>query len=221
MTRHIVMTCAAAALLCVLSGCSSALQDTADPAFKERYGAYDYCGIKAVRQTEKNSCGAACLASVADYWGVDVTESQILAAYPKAPKRGYTLLELKAISICNGLDAYMLSMADDPLTQLREQLSKGRPLICAVSLPQLRYFAYDVPVYNLLSQTMVWSIGPRLNHYIVVFGMDAEDILVMDPVRGFVRLSHKRFESAWSEKKYAVLVCGGKKEGGIEDLPCP
>jgi ABC-type bacteriocin/lantibiotic exporter with double-glycine peptidase domain len=208
MQKVITMYIAAALCSLLLSGCGQVLMDTDTPEFQDRYQAYDYCGIKAVKQTEKNSCGAACLASVADYWGVDLTEQQIQKAYPKPLKDGYSILELKAIAVSNGLDAYMLAMSEDPLSQLRQQLAKGRPVICAVSFPQSRYFAYDVPVYGPVYRALLWSIGPRLNHYVVVFGFDSEELLIMDPARGFVTLSSERFESSWSKKEYAALLCG-------------
>lgn len=201
-------------VLCVmiLSGCSPVFVDTAAPEFQERYQSYDYCGIRAVKQSRDNSCGSACLASVADYWDIELTEQQILTEYPKAPKEGYSLLELKAIAMTRGLDAYMLSMSDNPIQQLHEQLSKGRPVICAVSFPQLRYFAYDVPLYGSLYRAVAWSVNPRLNHYVVAFGFKEDELLVMDPVRGFVTMPYGRFESAWSKKKYAVLLCARKSD---------
>lgn len=194
----------------IMTGCSPVFKDTNNPAFKQHYEAYDYCGIQAVKQAQKNSCGSACLTSVLNYWGIEMTEQEILEVFPKSNKGGYSLVELKQIAKAMGLEAYAISMQDNPVEQLKGQLLKGRPVICAVDFPYMLYFAYDVPIYGPVYRGLVWTLGSRKDHYVVVFGLDSTTFLIIDPVRGFVPISQKDFEACWKEKSYAVLLCVGK-----------
>lgn len=194
----------------MLTGCSSVSMDTSSPKFQQAYEQFDYCGIQAVKQTQSNSCGSACLASVLNYWGIDTSEQDILSEFPKSVKEGYSILELKKIAKAKGLQAYAVSMQERTVVQLEEEILKGRPIICAVQFPRMLYFAYDVPIYGHLYRGLIWALGPRKDHYIVVFGLDSKKFLVMDPVRGLVPINQRDFESCWKEKNYAALLCARK-----------
>lgn len=211
--RHkslIVFVCCGSFLV-ILTGCSATPMDTHSPQFQKAYGQFDYCGIRAVKQTQSNSCGIASLASVLNYWSIEITEQDILTEFPKSAKEGYPILELKQIAEAKGLEAYAISMQEHPLRQLKEEILKGRPVICAVHFPRMLYFAYDVPIYGHVYRGLVWRFGPRKDHYIIVSGMDSTKLLIMDPVHGFVSINQNDFESCWKEKNYAVLLCARKR----------
>jgi ABC-type bacteriocin/lantibiotic exporter with double-glycine peptidase domain len=186
--------------------------DSHSPQFQKTYGEFDYCGIRAVKQTQSNSCGIACLTSVLNYWGIEITEQDILTEFPKSAKEGYPILELKQIAENKGLQAYAISMQEHPIRQLKKEILKGRPVVCAVHFPRMLYFAYDVPIYGQVYRNLIWTFGPRKSHYIIVAGVDSTEFLIMDPVRGFVSIDQKDFESCWKEKSHAVLLCARKRE---------
>ena len=204
--------------LLLITGCSPVLTNTNDPAFEHQYGTYNYCGIKAVKQIARNSCGIASLTAVLNYWGVDVTEQEIIKGFPKSSKEGYSIVELRDIAKGKGLEAYVVSLSENPAEQLREQLFKGRPLVCAMHFPRSLYFAYDIPIYGQVYRGLLWSLGPRKDHYIVIFGINSQKLLMMDPSRGFVAISEKQFESCWKKKNYATLICGRKNRGLTDRL---
>lgn len=196
----------------MFAGCSTVSMDTHNLRFQQAHEQFDYCGIQAVKQIQRNSCGSACLTSVLNYWGIETTEQDILTKSPKSSKEGYSIVELKQIAGTKGLEAYAISMQEHPIQQLKKEILKGRPVICAVHFPRMLYFAYDVPIYGHVYRGLVWTLGPRKDHYIVVFGLDSTKFLIMDPVRGFVTINQKKFESCWKEKSYAVLLCARKQE---------
>lgn len=189
------------------TGCAAVPMNTHSPQFQQKYDEYDYCGINAVKQMDVNSCGAACLASVLNYWKVDLTEENILTEFPKPKKEGYLITELRQIAATKGLASYAFSMRDNPISQLKNEILKGRPVICATTFPVMLYFAYDVPIYGHIYRRLLWIFGPRKNHYVVVFGFDEDDFLIMDPIRGIVSISQKDFASSWRGKDYAALLC--------------
>ncbi len=192
-----------------LTGCATVV-DTESVQFQDKYGNYDYCRIKAVKQKEKNSCGSACLTAVLNYWGIDITEEQILAKHPISSSRGYSLSRLRLIAIENGLEAYVVSMKDDYEESIKGHILKGRPVICAVEFPVNLHFANQLPIYGYIYRTLLWSVGPRKNHYIVVFGIYYNSFLIMDPEHGLLAISAKDFYDSWSQMDYASLVCGVK-----------
>lgn len=124
--------------------------------------------------------------------------------------QGYSILELKNIAEENNLVAYAFAMNKEPLIQLENEILKGRPVICAMNYPVMLYFAYDVPIYGPFYRSLIWLMGPRKNHYIVVFGIDSTNFLIMDPAYGFVEITREDFESCWISKSYAVLLCARK-----------
>ena len=205
-----IIFCSLLALL--FMGCSGASMNTQNSGFQQKYGEYNYCDINAVRQMEANSCGTACLTSILNYWKVDVTEQDILTEFPKSKKEGYLITELRDIAATKGLGAYVFSMTENSMFQLKKEILKGRPVLCAMRFPEMLYFAYDVPIYGYVYRRLAWTIGPKKDHYVVVFGFDRDNFLVMDPVRGFVSISEKDFEVSWKGKDYAVLLCA--REGG-------
>lgn len=192
-------------MLLLFTGCSSFPMNTQEESFG-RYKDYSYCKIEAVKQSQKNSCGSASLASVLNYWNIDITEKYILDNYSKSPADGYSILELVEISKSEGLNAYGYTMRESPEKQLEEQILQGRPVICSVNLPYALYFAQDIPLYGGLYRHLTWEIGNRRNHYLIIFGLNDKNFLAVDPSYGIVALNKKRFYSCWKKMDYCVLL---------------
>ena len=198
--------------LIVFTGCASMPTNTEEPLFQKKYGQFAYCGLEITKQYKSTSCGSASLVSVLKYWGLDVTEEEILEEFPMLPKGGYSIAQLKDIATSKGLEAYALAMQSKAIQQLKEQISKGRPVICAARFPRHLYFAYDVPIYGKTYRNLSWMFGRRKNHYIVVLGVKDDEFLIMDPAYGFAILRRKRLEDCWGKKDYAALLCARKSK---------
>ena len=110
-----------------------------------------------------------------------------------------------------GVNAYGLLMNRFPQEQLEEQILKGRPVICAVSLPYYLYFAQDVPIFNGIYEELTWWMGERRSHYVIIFGLSNNKFLAIDPSYGIVSLDKSNFYKSWEKTEYASLLCIRKK----------
>ena len=192
---------------CLLAqGCGGLPTHTDDPSFRRRYGDFTYCTVEVVRQSRDDTCGPACLSSVLQYWDVELPEARVLQKYPTPKPRPYLLVELRAIAEAEGLKAYVIAMDDETHEEICEQISKGRPLVCAVRPPHGLHLLDGIPILGPAWQALAMALNPRKNHFVVVAGHDSRRILLMDPAHGFVTLSWPRFETAWSRMKYACLL---------------
>lgn len=190
----------------LLTGCSSFPMDTSDKLF-DRYNDYDYCKIKATKQSKDNSCGSACLVSVLDKWDVKVTEQYMLDKYFIQSNFGYSIFELLEMAKKEGVKAYGFSMNKSPKKQLEEQILKGRPIICAVDLPYRLHFGKDIPLFGGIYRQLTWWMGQTRSHYIVIFGLNDKNFLAVDPSYGIVTFNKKRFYSCWEKMDNSVLLC--------------
>ena len=190
----------------LLQGCGSLPMRTDEPSFQRRYGDFKYCTVEVVRQSGHHTCGPACLSSVLTYWGVEISEAEIVEKYHVAAGRPYFLLALRDIALAEGLKAYVVSMDEEPHDAVAEQISKGRPLICAVRLPGWLHSLDGIPILGTCCRSLAWALDRRKDHFVVVIGVKPERVLVMDPVWGFTTLSWPRFEEAWSQMKHACLL---------------
>jgi len=190
----------------LVQGCGSLPTNTDEPSFQRRYGDFTYCTVEVVRQSRSYTCGPACLSSLLAYWDVEIPESAILQKYPTQQRRPYLLLELQAIAEAAGLKAYVISMDTEPRQELEEQISKGRPLLCAVRPPHGQYLFDGVPVLGAACRALAWALNPRKDHFVVVVGLKPEEVLIMDPAHGFAVVPWRRFEPAWSRMKHACLL---------------
>jgi len=208
---------AAASLLC--SCARSVFPSTADAAFAGAHGDFTYAEVEVVRQSEPRSCGLAVLACVLRYWDRPVTEAELVARHPVGRGLGHSLQTLRAIARDHGLLAFALSLrpgsSGSPAAQLSRQISKGRPVIIAVRLPQGRYFGAPVPVLGTLDARTVRPFGlvpsstgqEFKHHYVVVFGEDRTRYLVMDPAYGIVAVPQASLLQWWSDVGHAALIC--------------
>jgi len=190
----------------LVQGCGSLPTNTDEPSFQRRYSDYRYCAVEVVKQSRNYSCGPACLSSVLTYWDVELAEERILRKYPTPEPRPYLLLELRAIAEAEGLKAYAISMDTEPRREVEEQISKGRPLICAVRPPRGLHLFDPVPILGPTWRALAWTLNPRKDHFVVVAGLDPGKVLIMDPAHGFAALPWPRFEAAWSRMKHACLL---------------
>ena len=204
--RRLSLLLALAAFVLV-QGCASLPTKTDEPSFQRRYGDFTYCTVEVVRQSGNSTCGPACLSSVLAYWDVPVAESQILQKYPTQEPRRYLLVELQTIAEAEGLKAYVISMDTEPRREVEQQISKGRPLICAVRPPSgLRLLSDGVPILGAVCRALAGPLSPRRDHFVVVAGLKPEEVLIMDPAHGFAAVPWHRFEAAWSQMQHACLL---------------
>jgi len=86
--------------------------------------------IPPIAQDEKYTCGVACIASVAYYWGKPFppNDSFDISSYP----RDLSGIDLEHIGKMTGLNTYIYggSMED-----LRKNIEKGRPVIVMIRKP--------------------------------------------------------------------------------------
>ncbi len=191
----------------LLAGCAQpSIKDTYDLEFYRRYKFYDYCSIKMVRQSQSHSCGLACLTVVLNYWGIEAREKELLKSAPGKGALDLGLHQLKGIAEERGLQAFVYCMDDDPETQLCEQINKGRPVICCVQLPSAIYLDERMPMGLQWINLLLWNLGPRASHYVVVFGKNKTNYLLLDPAYGVIKIDRVLFESCWAQKEHSVLL---------------
>jgi ABC-type bacteriocin/lantibiotic exporter with double-glycine peptidase domain len=128
----------------------------------------------------KDTCGAAALAMVLAYWDAAVPHDQIAQALLQPELHGIPGSRLEGFARERGLTA--IAYKGD-MTQLKEFVGKGRPLIVA------------------------WDMGRGRYHDVVVVGIDERDVIVNDPARGASRrVSAERFEKRWKGAGYWTLL---------------
>ena len=150
--------------------------------------------VPYVRQASRVDCGMAALASVMEYYkGPAYLQQVLLERYPPASSRGYSLGELRDIARAHDFAGFVVP-GNEAL--LREQLSRGRPMIVPLQLQGA------VPLINALDTSY--------DHYVVVVGMDDErgKVVTMDPARGPVQLDVDDFAAGWEAMNRAVLLVG-------------
>lgn len=129
---------------------------------------------------EKDTCGAASLAMVLDYWGHSTPHDTIASALLRRELNGITGSELAEFARWLGMQA--IAYRGDRW-QLREYLAKGRPLIVAWKLKRGRF------------------------HNVVVTGFDGDTLIVHNPAEGASRrVSEKTFEKRWAGAGYWTLL---------------
>jgi predicted double-glycine peptidase len=159
--------------------------------------------IEYIKQLESYSCGAASLEMVSSYWGKKIRQQDLIdSANETIKETGFSLGELKANALENGLKAISFSGSRQIL---EAQISKGRPVIVALSLP------YNRSVQSPFFRSFPASKGAAFfmdsySHYVVVLGITPQDIIVMDPLTGIDTYSYTEFDKHWSERSYGALL---------------
>jgi ABC-type bacteriocin/lantibiotic exporter with double-glycine peptidase domain len=130
---------------------------------------------------QKDTCGAASLAMVLRFWGVAADHDELAAAAAEAGQRGASGARLAELARARGL--FALAYEGD-LRQLEESLEKGRPIVVALG-----------------------AGSGRLQHDVVVVGIEAGHVLLHDPSEGRDRRVRTReFERRWSATGHWSLL---------------
>jgi uncharacterized protein YvpB len=145
----------------------------------------------------KNGCGSAAIAMLIQYWARQDTHLRTAAddseainrLLPPSSPRGIKGRELKQFLESRGFSAFIF---DGELSDLRNHLDKGRPVLVCLALNGRH--------------------GPL--HYVVIVGMDKTTVWMNDPARGkLVRDDITRFLTAWKETgNWTLLAVPGQAQ---------
>jgi len=130
----------------------------------------------------KDTCGAAALAMVLQYWGVAVSHDEVAGELLQPELHGIAGSRLAAFAAGRGLTA--VAHAGD-VDHLRDHVGKGRPMIVA------------------------WAMGRGRHHDVVVIGFDDDRrrVIVHDPARGAARrVSLDTFARRWAGAGHWTLL---------------
>jgi predicted double-glycine peptidase len=125
-----------------------------------------FASVPDVRQSTGYSCGAAALQAVLAYWGTSEREDRLVARLKSTPEAGTHPLDIVRVAGEFGLTAELregLALAD-----LEAALSAGTTVIVDLQAWRDRT---DLP------WTETWDDG----HYMVLLGMDGENLYFEDP----------------------------------------
>jgi uncharacterized protein len=150
-------------LVCGMSLQPALLQFRADSANKtpllER--------VPDVQQSTDFSCGAAALQAVLGYWGVRAQEQTLMNALHTNEITGTTPESIIRVAREMGLDAYARENLD---IQALEETVIRIPVICAIQ-------AWPISRPAKFTWKKCWEEG----HYVVVIGIDKQNVYVEDP----------------------------------------
>lgn len=139
---------------------------------------------------QKDTCGAAALAMVLRYHGLEVRHDAIASALVEPELRGIRGSRLADFARQQGLEAHVFA---GDLRLAREHLERGRPLVVAV------------------------GVGGGRFHDIVLVGHDEDsrEAIVHDPMAGaFRRVPEAEFEAGWSRTgNWTLLVLPTRRDG--------
>ena len=200
---------ASSAALCPLTGCVSHGLHVSSIQFAEKFKGYSYCNVLSVKQANHISCGLACLVSVGNAWGLNLSESglaQTISGFDH--KNGLTVNELKMVAAKKGLTCFTLLLTHFPM-ELTEHIKLGRPVICAIEIPKYRFGWVNIVLLTSVRQSIASWLVTYSNHYVVVCGFNEAKrrFLIMDPAHGYVTMGYDEFRKYWKEKTYAALLC--------------
>lgn len=128
-----------------------------------------------VRQHDQSDCGVACLASILNFHGGE-TSLENLRKISGTSRQGTTLLGLLQAAQQVGFDAEGLEA--ESVENLKE-----------VKQPAILHVVID----------------NRLQHYLVFYGFEGEQVLLGDPAKGIVRYTKDELNSIWQSKSLLKL----------------
>jgi predicted double-glycine peptidase len=143
-------------------------------------------GVPDTRQSTEYSCGAAALQAVLNYWGRDVGEEDIMELLNTDPESGTYPEDIIRVAGAMGLEAeYRENLT---LDEVEAAVRQGVPVIVDCQ-------AWRSPASGNVSWADDWVDG----HWMVVIGMDEENVYLEDPYilgsRGF--MPRLEFEERW------------------------
>ncbi len=146
-----------------------------------------------VIQDDVKDCGVSCLLSIIKYYGGYVSK-EYLRELTRTSKNGVTALNLIRASKSLGFDAYGIK------EKLKNIKSSDLPIIAHV------------------------IIDKKFNHFVVIYKIDYKkmQLLIMDPSKGFVKMSFSDFMNISSSNylifKFKQIIPNIKEENGIQDI---
>ncbi len=160
--------------------------------------------IKPVKQITDYSCGLAGLCCILNYWQVKNNREKLLHKYPPIQSEyGYSLGQLKQIAHRKGLKAFALHGS---FGLLKRQLSKERPVLVAMEVPYNLYKLQRAKKIPLLGKLLKMVSGYTFSHFMVVYGVNGQEIKVMDPRYGLQTIPRKNFLDMWEKMNQAMLL---------------
>lgn len=127
-----------------------------------------------VMQHDETDCGAACLASVAKYYGKRVSVSRIRYY------SGTDCMGTSGLGIVRGAEFLGLSC--------RGMMSDDKSLELDIPFPIICHVRKDI-----------------LDHYVVVYGVVRNKVIVADPAEGLIKMSLDDFKKIWSGIFFVLL----------------
>ena len=167
--------------------------------FTAKYAGAEILPVAFVKQREPADCGAAALTSVGRFWGADIPAGSIFTQWaPANPAFGYSIAELRQASEKLGLSSARLLEQPDYVLGL---VDEGMPVIAPIAKPYERD-VFDFMLASMLSRLIVSAFvdeAPRVNHYVVVLGADAQRVYLLDPQNGYRAIARADFLDQWSD----------------------
>ncbi len=149
--------------------------------------------VPDVRQSQPYSCGAASLQSVFNYWGIDMREGVLMQELNTTEESGTPPESIVRVARAHGLQAEIRTNLT--LTDLEQANANKVPVIIACQAWS------DVSPANL-SWDRDWEDG----HYMVVIGLDTNNVYFEDPsmlgTRGVI--PRQEFLSRWHDYEGAA-----------------
>jgi hypothetical protein len=129
-------------------------------------------------------CGGAALAMVLRFWGEPQVFAEDFAPLVDQRRGGIPAEALaRAVSDRGWTAVHVALEADRALTQLRDEVNSGRPVIALI------------------------EDRPSLYHFVVVVGVTSREVVLHDPARApFQVLPHADFDAAWARAERWMLV---------------
>ena len=147
-------------------------------------------GLPPIRQDKAYTCGPACVAAVAAYWGVGFAEFKAKCATAPQDTTGP---DLRTMAESLGLRALVFqgSFAD-----LQDNLRQGRPVIVMIPQP---------PDPALRQAGLIGALALAVSehvshpsHWVVVIGMTGDQqVIVHDPAAGPLQIKSDVFQEWW------------------------
>lgn len=139
--------------------------------------------ISGIKQHDNRDCGAACVATIFRYYGINVPLVKVREKM-KVDKNGSSLY---AISLCAEEFNFITEVLEGTFSELEEEIDKG-----TIKLP-----------------IIVHCIERDLGHFVIIKKLMKNKIKVFDPAKGDITITIKEFISKWTG--YLVTIKKGNK----------
>lgn len=151
--------------------------------------------VPDVRQSTRYSCGASSLQAVLNYWGVDVSESDLMELLHTSPLIGTDPEAIVSVASSFGLSASFsqnLSIDD---------LKKSIELKIPVIIRAQAWSGHEEKGYWVSDTPDNWEDTWKEGHYMVVIGVDSRNVFFEDPLllgtRGIIPIDE--FLTRWHD----------------------